>query len=82
MLGVEKLLIIFLYNSSEEMCFIRIHPEMTQADTTHGTNKEKKELFTLVSLDGNNKAFNTVPNAQRWVFTVLFKEGLHHFLVL
>ena len=57
-----------------------MHPEILQANTTHGTNKENKELFTLVSFDGNNYAFNAgrayIPNAQRWVFTVLFKECL------
>ena len=26
------------------MRLIKMHPEMIQADTTHGTNKEKKEL--------------------------------------
>ena len=56
--GADKLLVIFLYNSFEEMRLFRMHPEMLQADTTHGTNKEKKELFTLASLDGNNKVFN------------------------
>ena len=45
--GSQKLLVLFLYNSSEEMRLVRMHPEMLQADTTHGTNKEKKELFTL-----------------------------------
>ena len=81
--GADTLLVIFLYNSSEEMRLFRMHPEMLQADTTHGTNKEKKELFTLASLDGNNKAFNAgrayIPNAQRWVFTVIFKECLPYF---
>ena len=34
----ENLLLLFLYNSSEEMNLFRMHPEMPQADTTHGTN--------------------------------------------
>ena len=54
-----------------------MHPEMLQADTTHGTNKEKKELFTIAGKDGNNKAFNAarayIPNAQMWLFSTLFK---------
>ena len=83
MLGGNKLLVLFLYNTSEEMRLFRMHPEMLQANTTHGTNKEKKELFTLASCDGNNTSFNAgrayVPNAQRWVFTIIFKECLPHF---
>ena len=78
--GDQKLLVLFLYNTSEEMRLTRMHPEMMQADKTHGTNKEKKELFTLASLDGNNCAFNAVrgfiPNAQKWVFTTLFADCL------
>ena len=37
-----KLLVLFIFNSKEEMRLIRIHPEMIQVDTTHGTNNEKK----------------------------------------
>ena len=78
-----ELLVIFLYNSSEEMRLLRMHPEVLLADTTHGTNKEKKELFTIAAKDGNNKAFNAcrayIPNAQQWVFELLFKECLPHF---
>ena len=74
------MLVLFIYNTAEEMRLTRMHPEMMQADTTHGTNKEKKELFTLASLDGNNKAFDAlrgfIPNAQKWVFTTLFAECL------
>ena len=66
------------------MRLTRIHPESWQADTTHGTNNEKKELFTVPSLDGNNKGFNVcrayIPNAQTWVFSLLFNECLSVFL--
>ena len=62
------------------MRLARMHPESWQADTTHGTNNEKKELFTIASLDGNNKAFNVcrayIPNAQTWIFSLLFNECL------
>ncbi len=37
-----KLLVLFIFNSKEEMRLIRMHPEMIQVDTTHGTNHEKK----------------------------------------
>ena len=66
------------------MRMTRMHPESWQADTTHGTNNEKKELFTVASLDGNNKGFNVcrayIPNAQTWVFSLLFNECLPLFL--
>ena len=65
----DRLLVMFVYSSEEEMRLLRIHPEMIQADTTHGTNNTQKELFTLASLDGNNKAFNGgriyIPSAQK-----------------
>ena len=81
--GDGKLLVLFLFNNSREMRLARMHPESWQADTTHGTNSEKKELFTIASLDGNKKAFNVcrayIPNAQTWVFSLLFNECLPVF---
>ena len=78
-----KLLVLFLYASNEELRMVRMHPEFCAADTTFGTNNEKKELFTLAFKDGNNKAFNGgrcfIPNAQKWVFGMLFKECLPMF---
>ena len=43
-LSCEELLVVSLYNSSEEMRLFRIHTEMIQADTIHGTNKEKRNF--------------------------------------
>lgn len=81
--GEDRLLVMFVYSSEEEMRLLRMHPEMIQADTTHGTNNSKKELFTLASLDGNNKGFNGgrvyIPNAQKWVFSMIFKNLLPSF---
>ena len=60
-----------------------MHPEFCAANTTFGTNNTKKELFTLAFLDANNKAFNGarayIPNAQRWVFALMFKFCLPLF---
>ena len=65
------------------MRLLRMHPEVLFADTTHGTNREKKELFTIAAKDGTNSAFNVcrafIPNAQTWVFQLLFQECLPHF---
>ena len=65
------------------MRLIRMHPEVLLTDITHGTNKEKKEMFTIAAKDGNNKAFNAcrafIPNAQQWVFELLFKECIPLF---
>lgn len=83
LLGNKHLLVLFLYNSEEEMRLLRMHPECLQADTTHGTNNEKKELFTIAAKDGNNKGFNAarahIPNAQKWVFNSLFQHCLPIF---
>ena len=60
-----------------------MHPELCVADTTFGTNNKKKELFTLAFKDGNNNVFNGarayIPNAQKWVFHMMFKECLPNF---
>ena len=78
-----QLLVLFLYASNKELRLVRMHPEFCAADITFGTNDEKKELFTLAFKDGNNKAFNGgrcfIPNAQKWVFGMLFKNCLPLF---
>ena len=108
-----RLLLIFMWATSEEMRLARMFPEYCACDTTFGkfsqcihcfcflysslqkstnlfiflswcffvgTNKQKKELFTLAMLDGNNRAFNGarafVPNGQAWTFHTLFKYCL------
>lgn len=57
-----------------------MHPEACSCDTTFGTNKEKKGLFTVAALDGNNTTFYAaqgfIPNEQGWLFHVLFKYCL------
>lgn len=78
-----RLLLIFLFASSEELRMVRMFPEFCACDTTFGTNKQKKELFTFAFLDGNNTAFNGarafIPNSQSWVFNVVFKHCLPPF---
>ena len=52
-------------------------------NNTHGINKDKKELFTITLVNGNNIGFNAarayIPNAQRWVLITIFKEYLPLF---
>ena len=81
--STRKLLLIFMFATTEELRLIRMFPEFCCCDTTFGTNREKKELFTLASLDANNQGFNCgrafVPNSQSWVFHLLFKHCLPTF---
>ena len=83
--GQKRMLLIFLFlASSTELRSVRMCPECCKCDTTFGTNKSKKELFTLAFKDGkNNKAFNGgrafIPCAQTWVFNLLFKVCLLQF---
>ena len=62
---------------------MRMHPEFCAADTTFGTEKSKKELFTLTFKNGQNNIMNGgrayIPNAQRWVFMMMFGELLPAF---
>ena len=73
-----KLLVLFMYDTNEEMRLFRMHPRSLVADTTHGTNSERKELFTVAGIDGNNNAFNAywayIPCLQRCAFGLLFSK--------
>ncbi|KAG7356071.1 MULE transposase domain containing protein [Nitzschia inconspicua] len=57
-----------------------MHPESISCDATFGTENTKKQLFTLATRDGNNKAFNCgvayIPNGQAWVFWHCFRYCL------
>ena len=59
---------------------MRMHPEFCSADTKFGTEKSKKELFTLAFKNGQNNLMNGgrayIPNAQCWVFMMMFSELL------
>jgi hypothetical protein len=81
--GGKRLLLIFLFASDEELRLIMMHPEFLASDTTFGTNKQKKELFTVAGLDGNNRGFNGarafIPSAAHWVFYYLFRFCLPIF---
>ena len=65
------------------MRLCRMHPECLMVDATHGTNNERKELFTVASKDGNNKAFNAcrafIPNQKQCAFQLLVLECLPLF---
>lgn len=81
--GNKKMLLIFLFASDEELRLLMMHPELLVCDTTFKTNKQKKELFTVAGLDGNNEAFNGarafLPSAKRWVFNILISHCLPLF---
>ena len=40
------------------MRLFRMYPEVFQADSTHGTNREMEEPFDLASVGDNNIDFN------------------------
>ena len=42
-----KLLVLILYNNHEEMRLLRMHPESIMVDTTHGTNRGKRNFSQL-----------------------------------
>ena len=63
-----KILVLFSYNNNDEMRLCRMHSECLMVDATHGSNNQRKELFTVAVKNGNNKAFNAcrafIPNQQ------------------
>ena len=67
-----RLLVHFLYNTSDEMRLLRMYPEVLVTNTMHEINREETELFTIASKDDTNSAFNAyrafILNSQQWVF--------------
>ena len=61
-----------------------MHPECFMVDTTHGTNKERKELFTVaekmtIILRSMQGGGGNIPDQQQWVFNSLFSQRLPIF---
>jgi len=73
-----KMVVLFLFATPAELRMLRMSPGVFCADTTFGTNRQKKGLFTLAPLDANNKAYNcgeaSIPPEQGWVSTLMSME--------
>ena len=67
------------------MRLLQIYPESLVADTTHGINKEKKELFIIAGVYGNSHGLNAfrghIPSLQTWIFQLLFDQVIPIYLV-
>lgn len=72
----QKLLLIFMWVTDEELRLLSMHPEFLAWDVTSQTNKQKRDLFIGAGKDGNNKGFHAchafLPSQKRWVFSVMF----------
>ena len=74
---LQSVLLGFAWVTDEELSLIQRFPEYLSADVTERTNIEKRGLFLLTGLDGNNSTFiglhAFIPNAQMdsfdWIYT-------------
>ena len=75
-------LVLFLYASNKELRLVRMHPDFCAADTTFGTNDEKKELFTLAFKDGNKKLLMVVDvlfQTHKNGYTECYSKIVYHY---
>ena len=53
----NDVLVSFAWAHDDELKAVEMYPEFLAADITYGVNKEKRDLFLVVGIDGYNKVF-------------------------
>ena len=80
----NDVLVAFAWAHDEEIKSVEKFPEFLAADITFNVNKERRELFVLAGIDGNNKAFTAlrcfIPSKQEQAYTWIMNEALTHLL--
>ncbi len=74
------MLLAFAWVTDEELSLVQRFPEFLSADVTERTNIEKRGLFLMTGLDGNNSTFigmhAFIPNAQMDSFDWLYTSAI------
>jgi hypothetical protein len=78
----QQVLLGFAWVTNEELSLVQRFPEYLSADVTERTNIEKRGMFLVTGLDGNNKIFigthAYIPNAQmdtfEWLYTIALPD--------
>ena len=79
--GTDILLALSI--ATDEMArHVHMFPEVFYMDVTHGTNRQKRELFLMVVKDASGEAFpgnaTVVPCGKRWVFQKIYQSFFIH----
>ena len=68
----QRMLLAIIWITDEDKRLFSLYPEVLFADTTFGTNNEKRPLFKIAACDANNQNFTVVngylPSQRSWVF--------------
>lgn len=76
----QTMLLAVVWATDEGIRLINLYPEVSFADTAHGTNNEQRPLFKYCAKDCNNQDFTAVdaflPTTSTWVFDWLQNEAL------
>ena len=82
--NTNDVLVAFAWAHDDELKSAEMFPEFFAADITYGVNKEKRDLFLVVGIDGNNKVFSAfrcfIPSKQQHSYTWIVDEAMPHLL--
>ena len=80
----NDILVCFAWAHDEEIRTAEMYPEYIAADVTFGVNKERRELFLAVGIDGRNKVFTAfrsfIPSKQEQAYTWILNEAMPSLL--
>ena len=76
----NDILVSFAWAHDDELKAAEMYPEFLAADITYGVNKEKRDLFLVVGIDGYNKVFTAfrcfIPSKQEHAYTWILNEAM------
>ena len=80
----NDILVCFAWAHDDEIKAAEMYPEYIAADVTFGVNRERRELFLAVGVDGRNRVFTAfrsfIPSKQEQAYTWILNEAMPSLL--
>ena len=80
----NNILVAFAWAHDDELKSTEMYPEFLAADVTFGVNRERRELFLVVGIDGRHRVFTSfrcfIPSKQEHAYTWVINQAMPHLL--
>ena len=78
----SELLMMISIVTDEMIRLVTMHPEVWFMDVTHGTNRQRRDLFMLVIRTPTGETFSgnitIIPSQKRWIFHCIYRYAFIH----
>lgn len=80
----NQILVAFAWAHDEEIKSTMMYPEFLAADITFGVNRQRRDLFLVAGINGNNRVFTSfrcfIPSKQENAYTWICNQAMPHLL--